>query len=82
MDTCRGGLFLDTQTKIRERFEKGRSFSTSAIGREALKLWIEPLAAYLAKQKPPRGLEQIIRRLSESEQRPTKSVMNRQEKVS
>jgi DNA-dependent RNA polymerase len=67
MDTYRGGLFLDTQTKTRERFEKGRSFSTSAIGREALKLWIEPLAAYLAKQKPPRGLEQIIRRLSDQQ---------------
>src|SRR5262249_32792074 len=39
-------------------------YSVQKVGREALKLWIEPLAEYLGKEKPPRGLEQVLNGLS------------------
>src|SRR5262249_47970872 len=45
----------------------GQTLSVQKVGREALKLWIEPLADYLASKdapKPPRGLEQVLRDLS------------------
>src|SRR5262249_52859714 len=37
--------------------------SVQKAGREALKLWIEPLADFLARSKPPKGLEQVLRGL-------------------
>jgi DNA-directed RNA polymerase len=54
---------LDTQARTRDRFGKG-PFSTQRIGREALKLYVLPLAAYLQRKKPPRGLEQVLRGLT------------------
>ncbi len=54
---------LDTQARTRGRFGNG-PFSTQRIGREALKLYVLPLAAYLQRKKPPRGLEQVLRGLS------------------
>src|SRR5262249_61881019 len=38
-------------------------YSVQKVGRAAVKLWIEPLADYLAKSTPPRGLEQVLRGL-------------------
>jgi hypothetical protein len=49
---------LDTEAATRAKVEKA-PLSRQKVGREALKLWIEPLAAYLAKSTPPRGLEQV-----------------------
>ncbi len=54
---------LDTRAQTRDRFASG-PFSTQRIGREALKLYVLPLAAYLQRKKPPRGLEQVLRGLS------------------
>jgi hypothetical protein len=54
---------LDTQARTRERFGKG-PFNTQTIGREALKRWVLPLADHLARTKPPKGLETVIRKLS------------------
>ena len=54
---------LDTQARTRERFGRG-PFSTQAIGREALRRWVLPLAHHLARTRPPRGLETVIRKLS------------------
>lgn len=53
---------LDTEAATRAKVEKA-PYSVQGAGREALKLWIEPLAAYLAKRTPPRGLEQVLRGL-------------------
>src|SRR5262245_56312188 len=63
MDTYRGDPILDTRAATEAKVARG-PFSTSKAGREALKLWIDPLAAYLAERKPPRGLEQVLRGLS------------------
>jgi DNA-dependent RNA polymerase len=54
---------LDTMASTRAKVEKA-PYSVQKVGREALKLWIEPLAGYLAKEEPPRGLEQVLRDLS------------------
>src|SRR5262245_29542189 len=53
---------LDTKAATRAKIEKS-PYSTQAAGRAALAHWIEPLAAYLAKRKPPRGLETVLRGL-------------------
>jgi len=53
---------LDTEAATRAKVEKA-PLSVQKVGREALKLWIEPLADYLAKSTPPRGLEQVLRGL-------------------
>jgi DNA-dependent RNA polymerase len=53
---------LDTEAATRAKVEKAL-LSFQKVGREALKLWIEPLADYLAKSTPPRGLEQVLRGL-------------------
>jgi len=50
---------LDTEAATRAKVEKS-PYSVQKVGREALKLWIEPLADYLAKTTPPRGLEQVL----------------------
>jgi YoeB-like toxin of bacterial type II toxin-antitoxin system len=50
---------LDTEAATRAKVEKS-PYSVQKVGREALKLWIEPLADYLAKSTPPRGLEQVL----------------------
>src|SRR5262249_25623009 len=70
MDTSRGDTMegdtvdaLDTAGATRDRFAKG-PFSTSLVGREALKRWIEPLAAHLARTNTPRGMKAVIRGLS------------------
>src|SRR6516225_8138149 len=54
---------LDTEAATRAKVEKA-PLSVQKVGREALKLWIEPLAAHLAKSAPPRGLEQVLRGLN------------------
>jgi hypothetical protein len=57
---------LDTEAATRAKVEKA-PLSVQKVGREALKLWIDPLADYLASKdapKPPRGLEQVLRDLS------------------
>ena len=57
---------LDTEAATRAKVEKA-PLSVQKVGREALKLGIEPLADYLASKdapKPPRGLEQVLRDLS------------------
>src|SRR5215471_16542407 len=53
---------LDTEAATRAKVEKA-PLSVQKVGREALKLWIEPLADYLAKSTPPRGFEQVLRGL-------------------
>ena len=53
---------LDTEAATRAKVEKA-PYSVQKVGREALKLWIEPLADCLAKRTPPRGLEQVLRGL-------------------
>jgi hypothetical protein len=53
---------LDTEAATRAKVEKA-PYSAQKVGREALKLWIEPLADCLAKRTPPRGLEQVLRGL-------------------
>src|SRR5262245_25586951 len=65
MDTYRGDMLdiLDTQARTREKFGRG-PFSAQVIGREALRRWVIPLARYIAKQKPPKGLESVLRGLS------------------
>jgi hypothetical protein len=55
-------LVLDTEAATRAKVEK-TPFSNRKVGRETLKVWIEPLAVYLAKNPPPRGLEQVLRGL-------------------
>ena len=50
---------LDTEAATQAKVEKA-PLSVQKVGREALKLWIEPLADYLAKSTPPRGLEQVL----------------------
>jgi hypothetical protein len=45
---------LDTEAATRAKVEKS-PYSVQKVGREALKLWIEPLADYLAKSTPPLG---------------------------
>jgi DNA-directed RNA polymerase len=51
---------LDTAAATRAKV--GRTpYSVQEVGREALKLWIEPLAAHLGR--PPRGFEQVVRQL-------------------
>src|SRR5215831_3259022 len=50
---------LDTEAATRAKVEKA-PYSVQKVGREALKLWIGPLADYLAKRTPPRGLEQVL----------------------
>jgi len=62
MDTYREDPILDTRAATAAK-AAGEPFSVSKAGREALKLWIDPLAAYLAKRRPPRGLEQVLRGL-------------------
>jgi hypothetical protein len=59
MDTTRGDPILDTWAATEAKAAEG-PFSTSKAGREALRLWIDPLAAYLVSRKPPRGLEQVL----------------------
>jgi hypothetical protein len=54
---------LDTQARTREKFGKG-PLSTQVIGRALLEGWVPPLASYMATQRPPRGLETVIRKLS------------------
>jgi hypothetical protein len=54
---------LNTQARTRERFGKG-PFSSQSVGREALRRWVLPLANHLARTKPPKGLETVIRKLS------------------
>jgi DNA-directed RNA polymerase len=54
---------LDTEAATRAKAEKAPG-SVRPEARAALKLWIEPLAAYLAKSRPPRGLETVLRGLS------------------
>src|SRR5262249_16389691 len=56
------GSALDTAAATRAKVEKA-PYSVQRVGLEAQKLWIEPLAAHLAETKPPRGFEQILRRL-------------------
>jgi len=63
MDTTRGDPILDTWAATEAKAAEG-PFSTSKAGREALRLWIDPLAAYLVSRKPPRGLEQVLGGLS------------------
>src|SRR5262245_30002041 len=53
---------LDTRAATGAKVEKS-PYSVQQVGREALKLWIEPLADFLAKRKPPRGLETVLRDL-------------------
>jgi len=53
---------LDTEAATRPKVEKS-PYSVQKVGRAAVKLWIEPLADYLAKSTPPRGLEQVLRGL-------------------
>jgi DNA-directed RNA polymerase len=53
---------LDTAAATRAKVEKA-PYSVRKVGREALKLWIKPLAKYLAQSTPPRGFEQVIRGL-------------------
>jgi hypothetical protein len=53
---------LNTKARTRDRFGKG-PFSTQQIGREALRLWVLPLAEYLQTKTPPKGLEQVLRGL-------------------
>src|SRR5262249_29113881 len=53
---------LDTEAATRAKVEKA-PLSVQKVGREAVKVWIEPLADYLAKSTPPRGLEQVLRGL-------------------
>src|SRR5262249_18511159 len=53
---------LDTKAATRAKVEKA-PLSVQKAGREALKLWIEPLADFLARSKPPKGLEQVLRGL-------------------
>ena len=57
-------LVLDTEAATRAKVEK-TPFSNQKVGREALKVLIEPLATYLAKNTPPRGLEQVLRGLDD-----------------
>src|SRR5262245_22299381 len=53
---------LDTEAATRAKVEKA-PYSVRPEARAALALWIEPLAAYLAKRTPPRGLETVLRGL-------------------
>jgi hypothetical protein len=54
---------LDTQIATQAKAEKA-PYSVRPEARAALALWIEPLAADLAKHKPPKGLETVLRGLS------------------
>jgi hypothetical protein len=63
MDTYREDPILDTRAATAAK-AAGEPFSVSKAGRAALKLWIDPLAAYLAKRRPPKGLEQVLRGLT------------------
>jgi DNA-dependent RNA polymerase len=65
MDTYRGDTVdaIDTEGASRERYAK-TPFTESVGGRETLKLWIGPLADYIARKRRPRGLETVIRRLT------------------
>src|SRR5215470_8145557 len=63
MDTYREDQILDTRAATVAKAAR-EPFSVSKAGREALKRWIDPLAAYLAKRKPPKGLEQVLRKLT------------------
>ena len=51
---------LDTEAATRTKVGKA-PYSVQKVGREALKLWIEPLAGYLASREPPKGFEQVLR---------------------
>jgi hypothetical protein len=51
---------LDTKAATRAKVER-MPYSVQKAGREALKLWIEPLAKRLAESRPPRGFEQVLR---------------------
>jgi DNA-dependent RNA polymerase len=53
---------LDTEAATRAKVEKS-PYSVQKVGRETLKLWIEPLAAYLAQGTSPRGLKQVLQGL-------------------
>jgi hypothetical protein len=50
---------LDTEAATRAKVEKS-PYSVRKVGREALRLWVKPLADYLAKSTPPRGFEQVL----------------------
>ena len=53
---------LNTQIATQAKAERA-PYSVRPEARAALALWIEPLAAYLAKHKPPKGLETVLRGL-------------------
>jgi hypothetical protein len=57
---------LDTVAATRAKVENA-PYSVQKVGREALKLCIEPLADYLAKSAPPRGFEQVLRGLDHTQ---------------
>jgi len=59
----RNPAVLDTEAATRAKAEKA-PYGVRREARAALALWIVPLAAYLAKRKPPRGLETVLRGLS------------------
>src|SRR5262245_44668155 len=54
---------LDTEAATRAKVEK-TPYPLRPANRAALKLWIPPLTAHLAKTPPPRGFEQVLRRLT------------------
>jgi DNA-directed RNA polymerase len=56
-------VILDTEAATRAKTEKA-PYSVRPEARAALPLWISPLAAFLARRKPPRGLEAVLRGLS------------------
>src|SRR5262245_5590561 len=64
--TSRGRVRMDalnTEVRTRERFEKTPFIFTPA-GREAFKQYIPQLAAYMARKRPPKGLETVLRGFS------------------
>jgi hypothetical protein len=62
-DARKSENLLDTEAATRAKAEKA-PFSVRPETRAALAIWIEPLAAFLARRKPPRGLETVLRGLS------------------